>query len=159
TWTRPRPPSPSPPERAEHGRTDMTEPTQRPSAAEIEAIADRIAGVVGGGLTRRRFLQGTALAGFSAFLAACGAQSGSSESAPPASVSIATAPPVITAAPSAAPTAKPAVTGPLQFANWPAYIDLAGKAGVEQKYSKGSSPTIEDFKKAYSIDVNYVEAI
>jgi len=109
-------------------------------------------------LTRRRFLQGTALAGFSAFLAAC-AGSGASESAGPASIGIATAPPVVTPAPSAAPTAKPTPTGPLEFANWPAYIDLTGKAYDTGVYTKGSSPTIEQFKKAIGVDVHYVEAI
>jgi len=144
--------------------TESNQPTQRAlpndstATDATDAIARAIAALPAHALTRRRFLQGTALAGFSAFLAAC-TGSGSSESAPPASISIATAPPVVTAAPSAAPTTKPAVTGPLQFANWPAYIDLSGHAGDVGKYSKGTSPTIEDFKKAYNVDVNYVEAI
>lgn len=136
----------------------MTEPTRplRPSATD--AIADAIAGLPAHGLTRRRFLQGSALAGFSAFLAACGA-AGSSESAAPASIGIATAPPVATTAPSVAPTPKPSPTGPLEFANWPAYIDLTGKAYDSGVYTKGSSPTIEQFKKAYGVEVDYVEAI
>src|SRR5204863_4020169 len=107
---------------------------------------------------RRRFLQGTALAGFSAFLAAC-AGSGASESAGPASIGIATAPPVVTPAPSAVPTAKPTPTGSLEFANWPAYIDLTGKAYDTGVYTKGSSPTVQQFQQKYGVEVNYVEKI
>ena len=110
-------------------------------------------------ISRRRFLQGTALFGFSAFLAACTGSTSTDTQAPPASIAIPTAPPVVTAAPSAVPTPLPKPTGPLEFANWPAYIDLAGKAGDAGVYSKGSSPTIEQFKKKYGVDVNYVEAI
>ena len=43
----------------------------------------------------------------------------------------------------ASPTPKPSPTGPLTFANWPAYIDLTGKAGEQEKYANGSSPTIQ----------------
>jgi len=107
------------------------------------------------GLTRRRFLQGTALAGFGAFLAACAGSGGSQT--PAGSVFVATAPPVAT--PTGAPTPKPTPTGPLQFANWPAYIDLTGKAADEEKYSKGSSPTIQQFQDKYKVEVNYVEKI
>ncbi|HLX35218.1 MAG TPA: extracellular solute-binding protein [Candidatus Limnocylindrales bacterium] len=111
-------------------------------------------------LTRRRFLQGSALAGFGAFLAACGASTGGGESPTPAgSVFVPTAPPVATAAPSTAPTPLPSPTGPLKFANWPAYIDLAGKAGTAGVYAPGSSPTIEQFKKKYGVDVDYEEKI
>jgi spermidine/putrescine transport system substrate-binding protein len=109
-------------------------------------------------ISRRRFLQGGALVGFGAFLAACGA--GTTESQAPRSIGIATAPPVQpTTTPVGSPTAPPAPTGPLMFANWPAYIDLTGKAAEEEKYSPGSSPTIEQFKDKYKVDVNYVEAI
>lgn len=111
-------------------------------------------------LSRRRFLQAGAFAGVAAFLAACSAGGTSSESAPPASVSVPTAPPVASPTPTpASPTPVPSPTGPLKFANWPAYIDLTGKAAEEEKYSKGSSPTIEQFKKAIGVDVDYVEAI
>jgi spermidine/putrescine transport system substrate-binding protein len=107
-------------------------------------------------VTRRRFLQGSALAGFSAFLAACGS-GGATE--PPASIAIPTVPPESQAASNASPTPKPSPTGPLQFANWEAYIDLAGAAGDAGVYSPGSSPTIEQFKTQYGVDVNYVEKI
>jgi spermidine/putrescine transport system substrate-binding protein len=136
----------------------MTEPTKLPRPTDTDAIADAIAGLSARGLTRRRFLQGTALAGFSAFLAACAGTSTGSAT-PAGSIAVATAPPVSLSPTAAAPTPQPKPTGPLSFANWPAYIDLSGKAGEEEKYSKGSSPTIEDFKTKYGVDVSYVEAI
>src|SRR5690349_19622083 len=110
-------------------------------------------------ISRRRLLQAGSLAGFGAFLAACSGSSGSS-SAPAGSVAIPTPPPE-SPSPSApaSPTPKPSPTGPLKFANWPAYIDLSGKAGEAQKYAPGSSPTIEQFKKKYGVGVDYVEAI
>jgi spermidine/putrescine transport system substrate-binding protein len=108
-------------------------------------------------ISRRRFLQGSVLVGFSAFLAACTGSTPSTSPAP-ASISIPTAPPV-SLVPSAAPTPLPSPTGPLKFANWPAYIDLVGSAGDNGVYAKGSSPTIEQFKKKYGVDVDYVEAI
>jgi spermidine/putrescine transport system substrate-binding protein len=125
-------------------------PRQRQThdAATLEASA----------LTRRRFLQGSALVGFSAFLAACGGTT-ASESQPPgtASIPIPTPPPV-SPTPVASPT-QAVITGPLKFANWPAYIDLAGKAYNTGVYKPGSSPTIEQFKKKYSVDVDYEEKI
>lgn len=41
------------------------------------------------------------------------------------------------------------ITGELNFANWPAYIDKA----------KGKSPTLEQFTKATDIEVNYKEVV
>jgi spermidine/putrescine transport system substrate-binding protein len=112
-------------------------------------------------LTRRRFLQGTAFAGVAAFIAAC--TGGGGESAPPATSSananIPTPPPVASSAPPASPTPVPQVTGPLHWAQWPAYIDLTGKAGEAGAYAPGSSPTLEEFKKQYNVDVNYEEKI
>jgi spermidine/putrescine transport system substrate-binding protein len=109
-------------------------------------------------INRRRFLQGSALAGFSAFLAACTGSSASQ--APSASAAATTA---ASTAPSAsasvAPTPKPSPTGPLKWAQWPAYIDLTGKAGEAGAYAPGSSPTIEQFKKQYKVDVDYEEKI
>jgi spermidine/putrescine transport system substrate-binding protein len=67
-------------------------------------------------------------------------------------------PPPASPTPSVSPTPK-VVTGPLKWAQWPAYIDLTGKAGEEGEYSAGSSPTIEQFKKKYKIDVDYEEKI
>ena len=77
-------------------------------------------------VTRRVFIQGTTLAGVAGFLAACGAGS------------------------SPKPTSD-AITGPLNFANWPAYIDLTE--------DESSSPTLTDFKTKYGIEVNYKEDI
>jgi spermidine/putrescine transport system substrate-binding protein len=112
-------------------------------------------------VTRRRFLQGSAVAGFTAFLAACtGTKTGAS--APPPSIS------GESSAPSLAPSAQPSptaaatpkvVSGPLKFANWPAYIDLAGAAGDAGAYKPGSSPSLEEFKKKYKIEVDYQEKI
>jgi spermidine/putrescine transport system substrate-binding protein len=114
-------------------------------------------------LTRRRFLQATALAGVAAFIAACtgGGETTASQSAgESAAANIPTPPPVPSATPTAAgPTPVPAITGPLHWAQWPAYIDLTGKAGDAGQYSPGSSPTIEEFKKQYKVDVNYEEKI
>jgi spermidine/putrescine transport system substrate-binding protein len=110
-------------------------------------------------LSRRRFLQGSAMAGFAAFLAACtGTKPGGSASAAPASAAPASAAPSVAPSPTAAATPKVA-TGPLKFANWPAYIDLAGAAGEAGEYSPGSSPTLEAFKKQFKIDVDYEEKI
>ena len=108
-------------------------------------------------LTRRRFLQGTALAGVAAFLAAC--TSGTTESSPPASISIPTPPPATPTPVPASPTPVPSPTGPLKFANWPAYIDLSGKAYDTGEYTPGSSPTIEQFKKKYGVLVDYEEKV
>src|SRR4030067_3199416 len=41
--------------------------------------------------------------------------------------------------------------GPLNFANWPAYIDLTE--------DETSSPTLTDFEAKYGIKVNYAEEI
>jgi spermidine/putrescine transport system substrate-binding protein len=111
-------------------------------------------------LTRRRFLQGTALAGFSAFLAACSSNGGSAAptTAGSAAANIPT-PPAASATPEGSPTPVPSPTGPLHWAQWPAYIDLTGKAGDEGVYAPGSSPTLEAFKAKYKVDVDYQEKI
>ncbi len=106
---------------------------------------------IGEGLTRRRFLQGSALAGFGAFLAACGGTGGLGSAVPSSS-------PAGSEGPAASQTPKVA-TGPLHFANWPAYIDLVGTAGEEGAYAPGSSPTLEEFKKTFGVEVDYQEKI
>jgi spermidine/putrescine transport system substrate-binding protein len=112
-------------------------------------------------LSRRRFLQGTAIAGVATFLAACtGTKSGAS-AAPTGgepSTAAASAPPSVEPSPSVAPTPKVA-SGPLKFANWPAYIDLAGAAGDAGEYKPGSSPSLEQFQKQYNVKVDYQEKI
>ena len=95
-------------------------------------------------LTRRTFLQGSTMAGFAAFLAACGG--GSSPQPTDAVGSVAPT----DAIGSPEPTAVN-VEGPLNFANWPAYIDLTE--------DETSSPTLVDFEAKYAIEVNYQEEI
>jgi spermidine/putrescine transport system substrate-binding protein len=93
-------------------------------------------------LTRRRFLQGSALTGTAAFLAACGTPPQSAgASASPGSA----APPSASASGSAGAT--PATSGTLRFANWIGYIDVT---------EDGSSfPTIEKFQTETGITVQY----
>ncbi len=100
-------------------------------------------------LTRRHFLQGTALTGVAAFVAACGT-SGTGTSAPAESA----AP---TAGESAAPPASeaPAPQTPsaeLNFANWPLYIDTDDEDETKHK-------TLEDFTAKHGTVVNYSEVI
>jgi len=95
-------------------------------------------------LTRRTFLQGSTMAGFAAFLAACG---GGSSPQPTDAVGSVTPTDAIG---SPQPTAVN-VEGPLNFANWPAYIDLTE--------DETSSPTLVDFEAKYAIEVNYQEEI
>ncbi|MEW5989874.1 MAG: spermidine/putrescine ABC transporter substrate-binding protein [Chloroflexota bacterium] len=93
-------------------------------------------------LTRRVFLQGSSMAGVAAFLAACG---GGSSPSPTGQASV---------SPSEGATAEPtemAIEGPLNFANWPAYIDL--------NEDETASPTLDDFEATYGIEVNYQEEI
>jgi spermidine/putrescine transport system substrate-binding protein len=105
-------------------------------------------------IDRRRFLQAGALGGISAFLAAC---TGATTTTSPSAAATATA--AASPSASAAPTPKPSPTGPLKWAQWPAYIDLTGKAAEDEKYAPGSSPTIEAFKKQYGVAVDYQEKI
>jgi spermidine/putrescine transport system substrate-binding protein len=109
-------------------------------------------------ITRRGFLQGSAMAGFGAFLAACTGGSSETPGASATNAIVIPTPPPATEAPSPSPTPK-VVTGPLHWAQWPAYIDLVGKAGEAGEYKPGSSPTIEAFKKQYKVDVNYEEKV
>jgi len=113
------------------------------------------------GLSRRRFLQGSAMAGFAAFLAACtGTKTGASTAPSTGASASAAAGASASVEPTASVAATPKVaTGPLKFANWPAYIDLAGAAGEAGEYKPGSSPSLEEFKKKYKIDVDYQEKI
>jgi spermidine/putrescine transport system substrate-binding protein len=96
-----------------------------------------------GDLSRRRFLQGSALAGVSAFLAACGT---SGESAAPGTSSAAAAESATPAA-SAGAGGTPTAGGTLRFANWLGYMDVT---------EDGSSyPTIEKFQDETGITVEY----
>ena len=77
-------------------------------------------------VSRRTILKGAALGGVATFIAACTGTKTGATSAPAS----ATAAPSEAGGPvaSAEPTPQPSPTGPLMFANWPAYIDLAGSA-------------------------------
>ncbi len=113
-------------------------------------------------VSRRQFVQGSALVGFSAFLAAC---TGTKASAAPSASTVAGggASGAPSGAPSASPSAAPTpkvVTGPLKFANWPAYIDQTTEADATTgALPAGSSKTLEDFQKKYSVKVDYEEKI
>ncbi len=122
---------------------------------EHDPIVRRVAAEI----TRRRFLQGSAMVGFSAFLAACTGASTSPSASTAAAASSTPLPPSAAPTASAAPTPRPSPTGPLKWAQWPAYIDLTGKAGDEGVYAPGSSPTLEAFKAQYKVDVDYQEKI
>ncbi len=117
-----------------------------------------------GTISRRRLLQGTALAGIGAFIAACrAAGTGASPSA--AQSTTPTEAPSGSAAPSASAAASGPLGGKLNFANWTAYIDLTvdpGPDGVEGTDDDGyvlPSPTLDQFTKATGIEVNYKEAV
>lgn len=102
-------------------------------------------------IDRRRFLQGTALAGFSAFLVACGAK-GTSSASPGASAGAASASASAVASASASPAAPSGpIGGNLNFANWIGYIDVS---------EDGSKfPSLEAFTKATEVKVKYSESI
>jgi spermidine/putrescine transport system substrate-binding protein len=99
-------------------------------------------------LTRRRFIQGSTVAGFSAFLAACGT-TGTGSVGPSAPATSATPAP---SAPPASPTPKPSPSAELNFANWPLYIDTDENDETKHK-------TLEDFTAKYGTKVQYSEVI
>jgi spermidine/putrescine transport system substrate-binding protein len=113
-----------------------------------------------GELSRRRFLQGSALAGTAAFLAACGTP-GTASTAPSVSAAASEAPSAAGSAPASAATTP---TGPLNFANWDAYIDLTtvpgpdGKIGTDDDDYDLPSPTLDEFSQKYGVEVNYKNA-
>jgi spermidine/putrescine transport system substrate-binding protein len=96
-------------------------------------------------VTRRTVLIGGSLAGFAAFLAACGTGGTSNSPSQPT----ATTGPTPTAAP---PTPKPTPSAELNFANWPLYIDTDDNDSTKHK-------TLEDFKAEYGTTVKYSEVI
>lgn len=104
-------------------------------------------------VTRRAVLVGGSLAGFAAFLAACGT-SGSAPSATPGTA--ATTPPVGTAPTSTGATPTEGVTATyspeLNWANWCCYMDVDPNDATKWK-------TLEDFKAANGTTVNYQEVI
>ena len=124
--------------------------TDRPSFDRVE-------------LTRRRFLQGSALTGVAAFLAACSSNTGSSASAATSAAPVASATPASSATPSAS-AAVQTPTGPLNFANWDAYIDLTTVPGPDGKLNTDDdeydlpSPTLDEFAAKYGVQINYKNA-
>jgi spermidine/putrescine transport system substrate-binding protein len=113
-------------------------------------------------ISRRRLLQGTALAGVAAFLAACRASGTAATAAATAAASVPA--PASAGASQAAASAGP-LGGKLNFANWTAYIDLTtapgpdGKVGTSDDEYKLPSPTLDQFTAATGIVVNYQESI
>jgi spermidine/putrescine transport system substrate-binding protein len=112
-----------------------SEPARAEEAmSERDAILDRM-------ITRRTMLQGTALAGVAAFLAACGTPAAGS--------------PAPTAGDGEAPggaSEPPTPSDVLNFANWPLYID-------QDESSPPVSPTLEAFTAKYGTKVNYSEVV
>jgi spermidine/putrescine transport system substrate-binding protein len=107
----------------------------------------RMAGLAETPISRRRLLQASAAAGITAFLAACSTGGGGTTASAGTSPSTAGS-----AQPSASAGGSPVqLEGPLNFANWPAYIDLTE--------DESSSPTLTDFQDRYGIEVNYQEEI
>ena len=105
-------------------------------------------------VSRRTVLKGAALGGVATFIAACtGTRTGAST--PSAAASAAPSDAAASESAPAEPTPQPSPTGPLMFANWPAYIDL----GDAEEYSPGASPTLEQFKEEYGVEVDYQEKI
>jgi spermidine/putrescine transport system substrate-binding protein len=93
-------------------------------------------------ITRRAFLEGSALAALAALLAACdGRASPSTRSSAGATASASAA-----GSPSG-DLGTLAPTGPLTFANWRGSIDLAR--------DRVTSPTIAEFEKQYNVEVDY----
>ena len=83
-------------------------------------------------LTRRHFLQGSAMAGVATFLAACGTSGTGASSTPSAGASGGSG------------------TSELRFANWIGYIDVA---------DDGTYPTIQKFEAESGVKVTYLEDI
>lgn len=98
-----------------------------------------------GPITRRGFIQGSALAGFGAFLAACGGGGGTSSPSRTAGST-----PAGSGTATEEPSGDLTPTGPLTFANWDAYID------VEE--DEVTSPTLVDFEEEYGVEVQYSNA-
>ena len=104
-------------------------------------------------LSRRKFVQGSAMAGFAVFLAACGK---SGASAAPSAAASAAAPSTAASASvapsaSAEPTPKPSTSAELNWANWTYYLDFDPKTK--------KSPTLDQFKEKYGTTVKYEEII
>ncbi len=115
-------------------------------------------------ISRRRLLQGGALMGVAAFLAACGTKGTASTPSPsaaatavpstggssaPSGAVVASVAPTDTPVPTPAPTDAP---GAINWANWTYYIDVDPK---DQK----KHPTLDAFTKSTGLQVKYQEVI
>lgn len=89
-------------------------------------------------VSRRAVLQGGTLAGFAAFLAACGGGGGGTASEGPGA------------------SGGTGETDELKFANWDAYIDLTEVGDGEYDLP---SPTLESFEQEYGVEVTYANAV
>lgn len=116
-------------------------------------MAEHEQGVRGTPITRRRVLQGSALAGVAAFLAACGTSGTSPSAAPTEAPTAAPSEAPASTAPTEAPTAAPAQTpsAEISWANWTYYMDY----DEETK----EFPTLERLKAKYGTTVKYQEII
>lgn len=124
---------------------------------EVKTITEALSSQI----SRRRVLQGSAIVGVSTFLAACGGglASPSPTTAPTTAAPSAPASGAGSPSPTPEPTPSPTLGGTLHWANWPAYIDLAGAAGEAGQYAPGSSPTIQQFQQQTGITVDYQEKV
>jgi spermidine/putrescine transport system substrate-binding protein len=121
----------------------MTEPTPTPATS----------------ISRRRLLQGGALMGAAAFLAACGTKGTAATDSPTAAAATTAGSPspaastaAVSAAPTASPTAAPSdAPGAINWANWTYYMD------VDDKTKK--HPTLEAFMKSTGLQVKYQESV
>ncbi len=92
-------------------------------------------------VSRRVFMQGTTMAGFAAFLAACGGGSSPKPS-----------------------DGGTTISGPLNWANWAAYIDLTTAPGPDGQLGTADdeyvlpSPTLDAFTAKYKVAVAYADA-
>jgi spermidine/putrescine transport system substrate-binding protein len=102
-------------------------------------------------VTRRAVLVGGSLAGFAAFLAACGTP-GTQTAGPAATTPGATSGPAASTGPVPVATTPPTPSAELNFANWTYYMDLDPEDDTKFK-------TLEDFKVKYGTTVNYEEVI
>src|SRR5829696_5732581 len=118
-----------------------------------QAMTDRIDDAIRNSqLSRRHFLAGSAMAGFAAFLAACGAP-GQTTKPSTAAQATGTAAPASAGVSAVPATAAPAPTGggTLNFANWIGYMDISDD---EKHY-----PTLEKFTTESGVEVNYQEDV
>jgi spermidine/putrescine transport system substrate-binding protein len=101
-------------------------------------------------VTRRAVLVGGSLAGFAAFLAACGT-SGTPTAAPPTAGPTA-GPPASTGTEPTQATVRATPSAELNWANWCCYMDVDPNDATKWK-------TLEDFKAKYGTTVSYQEVV